>query len=170
MRKNKWQVYPIFLLGFILFNSACAQNPLLTGQAYLNEEKLAAQTTVLLNNAGSLVPLQNLDKLKIASIHFSNQYASDFDSLLNKYAKVTTVNGSNYSGKKNLDDLSSELKWYNTLIVQLNQADLNDPLIFRFISANQKIKNVIVALFGNSNALLKLNDVTAPVIWSERAS
>ncbi|MDB5133079.1 MAG: beta-N-acetylglucosaminidase, partial [Mucilaginibacter sp.] len=65
MRKNKWQLCPLILLASILFNSACGQNPPLTGKAYITEEKLAEQTTILLNNAGSLIPLQNLGQLKI---------------------------------------------------------------------------------------------------------
>jgi CubicO group peptidase (beta-lactamase class C family) len=170
MRKNKWQCCPLILLAFTLFNSACAQNPPLTGKAYITEEKLVERTTVLLNNAGLLIPLQNLGQLKIASINFSNQYGRGFDSLLNKYAKVTTVNGKDYIGIKSPDDLSSDLKWYNTLIVQVDDADLDNPLIVDFINTNQKIKSVIVTLFGSSNALVKLNNTTAPIIWAERAS
>jgi CubicO group peptidase (beta-lactamase class C family) len=167
---NKWQLYSLILLGFILFNSACAQNPPFTGQAYVNEEKLDEQSTVLLNNAAYLIPLQNLDQLKIASIHFTNQYATNFDSLLNKYTKVTTVNGNDYTGIKSLGDLSFDLKLYNTLIVQLNDADLNNPLIINFINSNRKVKNVIVALFGSSNSLIKLNNTSVPIIWTERVS
>lgn len=167
---NRWQLYSLVLLGFILFNSACAQNPPFTGQAYVNEEKLDEQSTVLLNNAAYLIPLQNLDQLKIASIHFTNQYATNFDSLLNKYTKVTAINGSDYTGIKSLGDLSFDLKLYNTLIVQLNDADLNNPLIINFINSNRKVKNVIVALFGSSNALIKLNNTSIPIIWAERVS
>jgi CubicO group peptidase (beta-lactamase class C family) len=170
MRKNKWRLYPLVLTGFILFHSACAQNPPFTGLAYVNEEKLAEKTTVLLNNASYLVPLQNLEELKIASVHFTNLYATGFDSLLNKYTKVAIYKGSDYSGIKSLDDLSADLKLYNTIIVQLNDADLSNPLVINFINTNQKIKNVIVALFGSSNALTKLNNIAVPVIWCERVS
>lgn len=171
MRKNKWRLYPLIILtGFILFNSACAQNPPFTGMAYVNEEKLAEKSTVLLNNATYLIPLQNLEEQKIASIHFTNLYASGFDSLLNKYAKVTIYKGGDYSGVKSLDDLSSDLKFYNTIIIQLNDADLNNPQVIDFINTNKKVKNVIVALFGSSNALAKLTNAGVPVIWCERIS
>ena len=171
MRKNKWRLYPIIVLsGFILFNSACAQNPPFTGQAYVNEEKLVEKSTVLLNNASYLIPLQNLEQLKIASIHFSNVYAQGFDSLLNKYTKVTLFNGNDYTGAKSLDDLSLDLKFYNTLIVQVNDADLNNPLVLNFINTNQKVKNVIVALFGTNVALAKLTNTAVPVIWCQRVT
>ncbi|MDB5088841.1 MAG: beta-N-acetylglucosaminidase [Mucilaginibacter sp.] len=171
MRKNKWRLYPLIILtGFILFNSACAQNPPFTGLAYVNEEKLAEKSTVLLNNASYLIPLQNLEEQKIASIHFTNLYAAGFDSLLNKYAKVALYKGSDYSGVKSLDDLSSDLKFYNTIIVQLNDADLNNPQVIDFINTNKKVKNVIVALFGSSNALAKLTNAGVAVVWCERIS
>jgi CubicO group peptidase (beta-lactamase class C family) len=156
------------LLLFVLFNSACAQIP--SGKAYVAEELLVQNSTVLLNNASFAIPLQNLGSLKIASVHFSNQYAAGFDSLLNKYTKVDAFNGNIYNGQKNINDLSSDLKWYNTIIVQLNSVDVNNPQIINFIIQTQKIKNVIVAVFGPGESLGKMNDVTAPVIWSERIS
>jgi CubicO group peptidase (beta-lactamase class C family) len=171
MIKNKWGCVPLVLLGFSLFNTACAQNPPIvipTGQAYVNEERLVEHSTVLFNNSKYLIPLQNLDQLKIASVHFSNQYATVFDSLLNKYNKVQTFDGNAYTGSKTLIDLSSDLKWYNTIILQLTEADLANPQIIDFISSNQKLKNVIVNAFGGGGILSKLNNVTVPILWSER--
>ena len=169
MRKNKGLLYTLILSGFILVNSACAQNPPL-GKAYIDEERLAEQSTVLLNNGSYMVPLQNLEQLKIASVHFSNTYAAGFDSLLSKYDKITVFNGGNYFAPKSLDDLSNDLRFFNTIIIQLNEADLDNPQLAQFISYNQQMKNVVIALFGSSNALLKLNNLTVPVIWCTRVS
>jgi len=169
MRKNKGLSYTLILSGFILINSACAQNPPL-GKAYIDEERLAEQSTVLLNNGSYMVPLQNLEQLKIASVHFSNTYAAGFDSLLSKYDKITVFNGGNYFAPKSLDDLSNDLRFFNTIIIQLNEADLDNPQLAQFISYNQQMKNVVIALFGSSNALLKLNNLTVPVIWCTRVS
>jgi len=177
MRKSNRRFCILILSGFILFSSACAQNPPFTGKAYVDEEHLVEQSTVLLNNGTYLIPLQNLDQLKIASIHFSSPYAAEFDSLLNKYSKVQSFRGINYlslpagqPGAKTTDDLSYDLKWYNTLIVQLSDADLNNPQIIDFITSNQKIKNVIIALFGTSEALIKLSNIPAPIVWCQRIS
>jgi CubicO group peptidase (beta-lactamase class C family) len=170
MTKSSRRLYTFILSGFVLIHSACAQNPPFTGKAYVDEENLVQQSTVLLNNSAYIIPLQNLDEQKIASVHFSNPYAAGFDSLLNKYQRAVTFNGGDYSGAKSLDDLSADLKWYNTVIIQLNEADLNNPQLTGFISYNQKVKNVIIALFGNSNVLLKLNMPTVPVIWCSRVS
>ncbi|RYU86949.1 beta-N-acetylglucosaminidase [Mucilaginibacter terrigena] len=170
MRKNRRNICLLLLSGFVLFNSACAQNPPLTGKAYVKEQLSAEQATVLLNNEKHLIPLQNLDNNKIASIRFSGIYAAGFDSLLNKYAKVDLFNGLDYLSVKTLDNLSQDTKFYNTLIVQLTDAEVNNLQIIGFINDNQKMKNVIVSLIGNGNSLTKLNSITSPVIWSARVS
>ena len=105
MRKNRLNIAALFLFVFNLFNSACAQPPLV-GKAYVDEENKVQQSTVLLNNASYLIPLQNLNTLKIASLHFTNQYAAGFDSLLNKYAKVDVFNGNDYINTKGINSLS----------------------------------------------------------------
>ena len=107
MRKNRVNAVIVFLSAFVLFNSACAQNPP-TGVAYVQEEALVQNATVLLNNVDFTIPLQNLNTAKIASVHFTNQYATGFDSLLNKYAKVDAINGNLYNGSKNINDLSAD--------------------------------------------------------------
>jgi CubicO group peptidase (beta-lactamase class C family) len=170
MRRNKQHIYLLLLSGFVVFSSACAQNPPFTGKAFVQEQKTAELSTVLLNNEKQVIPLQNLDVAKIASIHFSSIYTAAFDSLLNKYTKVQPFNGSDYLGVKTLDALSLDTKFYTTLIVQLADADLNNPQIIDFINANQKMKNVVVSLLGSASSLTKLNDVNGPVVWSARLS
>ncbi len=170
MIKNKWGRMALVLSGFALFNTACAQVPPLSGQNYVAEERLVQNSTVLLNNAKYMIPLQKLEDLKIASVHFTNQYSTAFDSLLNKYTKVQAFDGSTYTGVKNLTNLANDLKWYNTIILQVNDADLNNTALIGFINTTQKTKSVIIAAFGNGALLTKLNDVTVPVIWSERVS
>jgi CubicO group peptidase (beta-lactamase class C family) len=170
IRKNKGRAAVLVLFGFVLFNSACAQNPPFLGKAYVDEQNLVAQSTVLLNNEKQIIPLQNLDIAKVASVHFASTYAAGFDSLLNKYTKVQSFNGNDYLGQKTIENLSQDTKFYNTLIVQLTDADLNNPQIFGFINTNQKVKNIIISLIGTGQALARLNDVAVPVIWSERQS
>ncbi|GGH17024.1 serine hydrolase domain-containing protein [Mucilaginibacter phyllosphaerae] len=170
MRRNKRNIYFLLLSGFVLFNSACAQNPPFTGKAYVAEEKLVEQNTILLNNEKSLVPLQNLDGVKIASIHFSSANYTAFDSLLNKYTKVDAFNGNDYMGAKPLEMLTQDTKFYNTLIIQLTDAEVNNAQIIAFITNSQKMKNVIVSFIGNSTSLVKLNEITAPIVWTSRGT
>src|SRR5258706_10844574 len=145
MRKNKWRFCILILSGFVLVHSACAKNPPFTGQAYVNEEKLVEKSTVLLNNAQGVIPLKALSQLSIASIHFSYPYATAFDSLLNKYSKIQSFNGMDYVGIKTPDVLDFDTKLYNTLIIQLTDADMANPQIATFINNNRRSKNVIIA-------------------------
>jgi CubicO group peptidase (beta-lactamase class C family) len=170
MRKSKWRFCFLVLSGFILFNSACAQNPPFTGQAYVNEEKLVEKSTVLLNNVQGLIPLKELSQLNIASIHFSYPYAAGFDSLLNKYSKVQAFNGMEYVGVQGPGVLDFDIKFYNTLIVQLTDADLANPQIINFVNENHWFKNLIIAYFGDGSSLAKLDNLNAPIIFSSRSS
>jgi CubicO group peptidase (beta-lactamase class C family) len=157
----------LILLVFTLFNSACAQN---AGLAYLKEEQLAERSTILLNNDNSLIPLRNIGNLKIASLHLSNKFAVGFDSLLNKYARVASFSVSGYIGKQSFTHLSTDLRPYNTIIIQLTEFDLNNLDLIKFITDNQKSRNVIIAYFGKGDALAKINEVTAPIIFADNAS
>jgi CubicO group peptidase (beta-lactamase class C family) len=170
MKKSNGWICTLVLSAFILIQSACAQNPPFSGQAYVNEEKQVEKATVLLNNDQQLIPLMDISELRIASIHFTYQYTTAFDSLLNKYAAIQTFNGADYTSVKTLGELSFDTKNYNTLIVQVADADLDNPQIVGFINDNKRIKNVVVAFFGEGKNLSKLNGVDAPIIWCSRPS
>ena len=73
--------------------------------------------------------------------------------------------GGDYLNANNINSLSADLKLYNTLIIQVNDNDLNNPQVIGFITSNQTLKNVVVAFWGDGNNLARLNDVKAPIIW-----
>lgn len=170
MRKSNWRFCFIVLSGFILVHSACAQNPPFTGQAYVDEEKLVEKSTTLLNNGQQLIPLKALSQLSIASVHFSYPNAAGFDSLLNKYSKIESFNGMEYVGIKGPGVLDFDTKLYNTLIVQLTDADLANPQIISFIDDNYRSKNMVIAFFGKGDLLGKLDNITSPIIFASRSS
>jgi CubicO group peptidase (beta-lactamase class C family) len=166
MIRNRRGSFLLVLWALTLLHSACAQSP---GMEYVKEEQKVAQSIVLLNNDKYLVPLQNIGELKIASVHFSARFANGFDSLLNKYSKVQSFSGNDYF-RKNLTALIGDLKLYNTIIVQLNDADIENPQIISFITATQTLKNLIVVFDGQAGGLAKVNEVTMPVIWTDRTT
>jgi CubicO group peptidase (beta-lactamase class C family) len=169
MRRNKCSWFIAVVSGFIILNTACAQNPpvVLTGNAYVTEENLSEQSTVLLNNEQNIVPLRDLDKASVASVRFNNPNAPVFDSLLNKYTKVASVNG---SFAKSMLTLTDDLKLYNTLILQVTDQDLDNPQLLSFIAMNDKLKKVVLAYWGSGIPLNKLDVVTVPIIWCPRLS
>jgi CubicO group peptidase (beta-lactamase class C family) len=154
------------LLAFTLLNSACGQNG--AGTDYVKEEQKVLKSLVLLNNEKFTVPIRNLETQRIAHVYFGDKYALQFDSLLNKYNKVTAFKGSSY--KPNFNKLTDDLKLFNTVIIEVNDGDLDNPLILNFIKATQPIKEVVVAYNGKEQGIIKLNDITSPVVWAKETS
>ena len=175
LRYFRFKWYPV-LLTILIFKmvtlTACAQSPLhITNQQYLIEEHNVQQATVLLNNAKNTIPLQRLEDRKIASINFGFAYASVFDSILNKYNQVTAFASSAYnSGNVNYDNLNNDLKFYNTVIIQVTDNTLNDMLTINFIKDIAKSKEVILVFFGDVRLLSELEGLEMPIIWSANKS
>lgn len=169
MKKNKLGLFAL-IVGYALFNVACAQSPHQQNMQQLKERQQVANSTVLLNNQDRAIPLADLDKAKVASVHFVYQFSAPFDSLLNKYTKVSTFNGNEYAGTQNLNNLSDDLKMYNTIVLELTENDLGNAQLVNFITDIQQVKNLVVVVFGRGSSLSKLNDITAPLIWSEKVT
>lgn len=150
---------------------------LLTGSTGFSQNKktvsIHPQTPlVLLNNAQSTIPLTGLADKKIASLNTDFQYATVFDSLLNKYTQISTYNRARYqTDSLHLDHLAGDhLKFYNTLVIQVTPTSLNDPELIRFLTENEKRKQLIVAGFGELSALKKLDFFSGPIVWSNAAT
>lgn len=129
---------------------------------------LSGGSLFLFNNQTRTIPLRGLADRKITSINTGSGFSTVFDSLLRKYADVTSFETSYYrTDSLNLDNLTGDhLKFYNSLIIQVTSQSLNDPEIIRFITENQKRKDVIIAGFGELSSLKKLDFITGPVVWS----
>jgi CubicO group peptidase (beta-lactamase class C family) len=128
----------------------------------------ASNPVYLFHNQAKIIPLRGLADRQIASINTGFEHSLVFDSLLSKYAAVKRFESSSYrTDSLNLDNLSGDnLKFYNTLVIQVNSESLNDPEVIRFIHENQLRKNIIIAGFGELMSLKKLDFVTGPVVWS----
>ncbi|MBS7566632.1 serine hydrolase [Mucilaginibacter sp. Bleaf8] len=174
MRKSSSTLLAAILSGGILLSAACAQTPPLinmpTGAAYVAEERTAAQTTVLLNNEQSIIPLRDLDQMKAASVRFNHTNAPVFDSLLNKYTQVSSFNGLTYNGFTGASKLADDLKLYNTVILQLTDADLINPQVIDFIGVNARLKKLVIAYWGNGSTLGRLNEIAVPIVWCQQVS
>lgn len=157
-----------FLGGMIVLSSACAQvpNPHQFNQSFLAAKRSIESSTVLLNNQNLLVPIKNLDQQKIASIHFGFENTLVFDSLLNKYAKIQSFEGGYYTGSRTLNDLLFDLKFFTTVIVQLNIQDLQNPALMPFLSMLDQRKNLIVSCFGNTQLPPGFDVLKGVLVWS----
>jgi CubicO group peptidase (beta-lactamase class C family) len=147
-----------FLTCTFLF--ACGQEHQ-DAKNWLEKFKNAGQSTVVLNNEKTVLPLKNLENKKIASINFGFKYNSIFDSILNKYDKVDTA-----LSTTNINALNTDLKFYNTVIIQVTDStDLNDDVMF-FINRMENTRELVISYFGEGKNLAQLNNVKAPIIFS----
>lgn len=163
--------FPVFivLIFHIIYLPACAQTLHKSNERRLLEDRAVSKSTVLFNNKSQIIPLKNLEKMKIASVNMGASFASNFDSLLNKYTSVASFRATDYhSDSLNLDDLSDDLKFFNTVIVQVTNETMRDPETIRFLLDIQRNKQIIVSIFGPDKGLKSLQDIYEPVIWSEK--
>ncbi len=156
------------LLAFTLFFSsfffACGQTHQ-QSRNWLANFSEAGLKTVVLNNKTNVIPIKELETRKIASINLGLTYQSTFDSLLNKFSHVDSIDGKVYRSNDQFNTLIDDLKYYNTLIISLSESSAFSPELISFIKEMENKKQVIIALFGNGQNLSKLNEISSPVIW-----
>lgn len=160
----------LFLTLGSLFFFSCANGQHSRNEAWLREEGDARTSTVLLNNSGKQVPVISLESLTVASVEMGFGYSAMFDSIAAKYTKVDRYPAAAYLAEGSLNRLSDELKFYNTLLIQVTDPSLSDPRIVDFIADQEKRRQVIVAYFGDGLRLGLLDRVTAPLLWSRSVS
>ncbi len=165
MRKNNLMGVIAICLTAVVSFTACAQDHK-QNQNRLNKMNDVVKHTVLLNNYQNFIPVIGLAEKKIASIGLGYAYQIGFDSLLNKYAPVSSLSAAKYADSTTLNDLEDDLKFYNTIIVALNNDMAKNAKYISFIGNLAKSKQVVVALFGNGNALSSFDQLNAPLVWS----
>lgn len=165
MRKDKLMGLIAVCLTLLTTLNACAQDHK-KNQNRLNMMENVVKSTVLLNNAQNFIPIVGLADKRFASIDLGYKHQIGFDSLLNKYAPVTTMSAAKYADSTTLNDLEDDLKFYHTLIIALDDDMAKNGKYINFIVDIAKSKNVVLALFGNGGSLSSLDMVDAPLIWS----
>ena len=100
--------------------------------SFIKQQKTAFNSIVLLNNEQGTIPVKDLEQ-KIASVNVNVATARRFDSLLNKYTVVTSFSLPEKNSDSSINSLNDDLKFYNTVIVQINAADLHDRNILNLI-------------------------------------
>ena len=82
-------------------------------------EGAIAKAVTLLNNKGSIIPLQNLEKRRIAYISLGDDSGDVFYKELNKYTKVDRLVADK------LDVLTGMLQPYNTVVIGFHKNNVN---------------------------------------------
>jgi CubicO group peptidase (beta-lactamase class C family) len=165
MRKDKLIVLIAVCLTLLTTLNACAQDHK-RNLHRLNAMGDVVKSTILLNNAQNVIPIIGLADKRFVSVDLGYKHQIGFDSLLNKYAAVTTLSAAKYADSATLNDLEDDVKFYNTLFIALDDDMAKNGKYINFISDIAKSKNVVVALFGNGNSLAAFDSLNAPLVWS----
>ena len=165
MKRNRLCILVVAFCCNILCLMACAQ------EHTANEKKLAianaiANTTVLLNNQDGVIPLKSLEKKNIASVSLSFAYSTVFDSLANKYDKITSFSADSYKDSVNLNDLEDDLKYFNTILITIDDQNVSKAKYINFINSISKNKQVIISFFGNGPGLKSFDLLKSPIVWA----
>ncbi|MDX1762035.1 MAG: glycoside hydrolase family 3 N-terminal domain-containing protein, partial [Christiangramia sp.] len=132
---------------------------------WLNRRLVEASLT-LLKNENSLLPLQRLDTLKIASVSIGATKTTEFQKSLNLYTKVKNFQIKRDAKTSDIEELKTRLKDYNLVILGLhdfsirprNKIDLSERLQ-NFISERALQKNTIFSLFKNPYVISSLENI-----------
>jgi beta-N-acetylhexosaminidase len=131
----------------------------------LNRDLIQASITVLKND-NSLLPVRELDKLRIAAVAIGKKEVTTFQKTLSLYTQVENFVIPNDANQVYVDSITTRLKGYNQIIAGIhddpgrprNQITFSAPVL-SFISALSVQENAIVAVFKNPYVLDKLNSI-----------
>lgn len=165
MKRNRLYILAVATCCNILCLMACAQEHT-TNEKKLSIANAIANTTVLLNNQEGIVPLKSLEKKNIASVSLSFAYSTVFDSLANKYDKITSFSADSYKDSLNLNDLEDDLKYFNTILISIDDQNVNKAKYINFINSISKNKQVIISFFGNGPGLKSFDLLQSPIVWT----
>jgi len=125
----------------------------------LTKRLLQEQSMTVLRNQQNILPLQQLDTLKIASLTIGSGQPDSFQKMLENYAAVDHFNLSKTASETEINNILNQLKPYNLLIVGIRGMGLYPSRRFGIsdqqISIIEKLRsrNAVVCFFGNPYAL-----------------
>lgn len=129
-------------------------------QALWMQQKLIENSLTLIKNNDSIIPLQNLENYKIASISFGNSSFSSFQNRLKYYANVEEFNFENEIKRNGKNAFKKKLKNYNLIIIGIHNT--NSSASKKYGISNETIEfvdeiilenNIILDLFANPYSL-----------------
>ncbi|WP_246474736.1 hypothetical protein [Pedobacter roseus] len=165
MKRNRLYILAAASFFNVLCLMACAQEHT-TNEKKLSIANAILNTTVLLNNQDAIIPLKSLEKKNIASVSLSFAYSNVFDSLANKYDNITSFSADSYKDSVNLNDLEDDLKYFNTVLISIDDQNVSKAKYINFINSISKNKQVIISFFGNGPGLKSFDQLQSPMIWT----
>ena len=124
---------------------------------YAQYKSAVKNESVLLLNQEGIIPLKKLDDYKIVIASPSSDKFTDFIVQAGRYSEFET---------KGVEKLDESIKYANTVIIPLRDADITDQFVYQLVQARKNNKKIILAVFGSGSGLSKLNNITLPVLFN----
>jgi len=128
--------------------------------------RLAEASMTLLQNKNNLLPLQNLDTLKVAEVSVGATEKNMFSQNLKQYLKSDHFSVSHEEKRDVYDTLLKKLMAYNLLIIQVNRTNQKPEnnfgaslQSFALIDTLIKLKPSVVVLFSNPYIFNKFTNI-----------
>lgn len=132
----------------------------------LTKRLLQEQSMTVLINQQNLIPLRQLDTLKIASLMIGTDQVSPFQKMLRNYTQIDHFNISKTASPEEINRILTQLKPYNLLVIGINGLGLLPSKRFGItdqqIAVIDKLKdrNTIISYFGNPYSLPNFSSIT----------
>ena len=134
----------------------------------LKNDKLALSQTVILNPGKNSIPISSLENLNAASVNLGSPYGRTFSALVNRYAKVDTVQTYTVAGSTDYNRLNDDLSLYHTVIFQLVEKTVFDTSLLNFLQELEKSKTVIIVVSGPADRSSFFKTLQSEVLWSKQ--
>jgi CubicO group peptidase (beta-lactamase class C family) len=139
-----------------------------TPAAKLLRRKLMAAALTVLRNRGDLIPVRQLDTLRIASVSFGADTITPFQRTLSLYTDVKHFFVGSNADKLQLDSLDQALSAYNLVIAgvhdkgrrPMNSLDFSAGVV-EFLGNLSARPNTITTVFRNPYVLGKLRNIAS---------
>lgn len=160
-----------YWLGLHTFNpiqTGNLQEDLFTRESEVIIRRLVEASLTLIKNESSLIPLQQLDTLKIATVSIGEEKGNMFQKRLNDYTKVDMFSVSESAGSSDALSLLEKLKSYNLILLSVHKSNESPFKSYRisvenksFIQTIARKKPTILTVFANAYALSGMNEIKA---------
>lgn len=139
-----------------------------TPDAQLMNLNLVENSLTLLQNKDSLIPLKNLDTLKIAALNIGYPKKNKFQETLELYAPVNSFSINKEATGAEVDTILKQLDSFNLVVISIDNTNNNPVKNFgiteqsnRLISRINLDKKVILSFFGNPYGLSRIENPSA---------
>ena len=133
--------------------------------AKILKRKLIENALTLVSNEDNLIPLQNLDQAKIASLSIGAAKGTTFQNSLEKYGKITHYQVGKEIGESQFQSLVSRLKKSDVVVVGIHKMNNSASKGYgiskstrTFLKALSEETKIVVTIFGNPYSLKYFDD------------